>query len=175
MLIDEALGSWDHAALRRRVVAAPAADVYTAIRGLDLRRSWTIRLLFTLRGMQTRSLRLLDLAGRGFILLAERPGEELLLGLVARPWTLRGGIREMQAGEFHSFAEEGYAKIAWNFRVEPLDARRSRLSTETRIACTDARSRKRFSRYWSVVGPFSGWTRREMLRLIAEDSTSGGA
>jgi hypothetical protein len=175
LLIDEALGSWDHAALRRRVVDAPAADVYAAIRELDLRRSMTIRLLFSLRGMQTRSLRLFDLVGRGFIVLGERPGEELLLGLVARPWTLRGGIREIQPREFRSFAEEGYARIAWNFRVEPLDERRSCLSTETRIVCTDARSRRRFSRYWAVVAPFSGWTRREMLRLIAEDSTSGGA
>jgi hypothetical protein len=41
----------------------------------------------------------------------------------------------------------------------------------------DSRSRKRFMLYWRVIGPFSAWIRREMLRGIkarVEAEVSGG-
>jgi hypothetical protein len=40
------------------------------------------------------------------------------------------------------------------------------LSTETRVQCADAATRRRFRVYWAIVGPASGWIRREILRLI---------
>ncbi|MEP7335602.1 MAG: hypothetical protein ABI717_07460, partial [Actinomycetota bacterium] len=60
------------------------------------------------------------------------------------------------------FAEPGYAKMAFNFRLEDRV-----LSTETRVLLTDERSRKLFRRYWIVIRPFSGLIRREWLRAIA--------
>ena len=41
-----------------------------------------------------------------------------------------------------------------------------RVCTETRIAATDDTARRRFGRYWRVIGPFSSITRREMLAAI---------
>jgi len=46
------------------------------------------------------------------------------------------------------------------------DGTGSRMATETRIAATDATARRRFGRYWLLIGPFSGITRREMLAAI---------
>jgi len=34
------------------------------------------------------------------------------------------------------------------------------------VACGDEASLKRFRRYWSVVGPFSGFIRTRMLNAI---------
>jgi hypothetical protein len=41
------------------------------------------------------------------------------------------------------------------------------LSTETRVLCTDSRSRALFRLYWLVVGPFSRLVRDDWLRAIA--------
>jgi hypothetical protein len=38
------------------------------------------------------------------------------------------------------------------------------LTTETRVHVADPRSRRKFARYWRVVGPFSGLTRILVLR-----------
>jgi hypothetical protein len=40
------------------------------------------------------------------------------------------------------------------------------VGTETRIAATDEVARRRFGRYWRLIGPFSSITRREMLAAI---------
>jgi hypothetical protein len=46
-----------------------------------------------------------------------------------------------------------------NMRAEP-----GKLTTETRVRCTDERSRRAFARYWYVIRPFSGLVRRSWLR-----------
>jgi hypothetical protein len=56
-------------------------------------------------------------------------------------------------------------RVAMGFTFAP-DGAGSRVATETRIAATDDAARRRFGRYWRVVGPFSGITRREMLAAI---------
>jgi hypothetical protein len=62
--------------------------------------------------------------------------------------------------------------------VAPGRAGGAAVSTETRVLCTDERSRRAFRRYWTLVRPFSGLTRIEMLRAIrreAERHPRGGA
>ena len=41
------------------------------------------------------------------------------------------------------------------------------MTTETRVATTDPRSRRRFAAYWVVVGPASALIRRLSLRTLA--------
>jgi hypothetical protein len=106
---------------------------------------------------------------RGFILLGEDPPRELVLGLVARPWTLMGGIRSLDPDGFRRFDQPGYARIGWNFLVEPRGTV-SGLTTETRIRCTDDVSRRRFRWYWRLIGPFSGVVRKEALLQIKRDA-----
>jgi hypothetical protein len=92
--------------------------------------------------------------------------EAVLVGGVLSPWRLRGGHRPVaSAEELRSFATPGWVRVAMAFTAT-ADAAGSRLATETRIAATDAVARKRFARYWRVIGPFSGITRREMLAAI---------
>ena len=56
-------------------------------------------------------------------------------------------------------------RAATAFTVTPEGAG-SRVRTETRIAATDDTARRRFGRYWRLIGPFSSITRREMLAAI---------
>jgi hypothetical protein len=40
---------------------------------------------------------------------------------------------------------------------------------ETRVALTDEQSRRRFRRYWLLIGPFSALIRRLALRQVAAE------
>ncbi|MCU1338883.1 MAG: hypothetical protein JWO19_4464 [Bryobacterales bacterium] len=49
------------------------------------------------------------------------------------------------------------------------------LRTETRVLCADVATRRRFGAYWTLIKPFSGLIRLEMLAAVrsAAESTQG--
>jgi hypothetical protein len=106
----------------------------------------------------------------GFVLLGERPERELALGVVGRFWTPGGERVTLDADGFRAFDRPGYAKAVWDFRLTPEHGA-TRLSTETRVWCLDAASRRSFRRYWRVVGPFSGLIRMALLRAVLREAT----
>jgi hypothetical protein len=110
-----------------------------------------------------------EMIAAGFVVLGERPSEEIVIGVVGRFWRPASGIVRVSAAEFGSYAEPGHARGAMNFRV---DRRRGgcRLRTETRVNCVDDAALWRFRLYWAIVGPFSALIRREMLRAIRRDA-----
>jgi hypothetical protein len=167
MLIDDFLPVYDVTERHQVIIAGSPREVYSAVRQLDISRARITPLLFRLRGMQTPpALTLDELLKRRFILLGERVNEELLLGLIGKFWTLCGDLRRVDVEGYRGFDEEGYAKAAWNFSLTQRSASQVLLSTETRVRCTDERSRSRFRLYWSLIAPFSGLIRMEMLREI---------
>jgi len=117
---------------------------------------------------RSRSRPLLDLfLEGGFVELGSTPPGEFLAGGIARPWQLAGGrpIAVADLGEFVAFAEPGYAKIGFNFTVEP-DGSGSLVATETRILATSDDARRSFGRYWVVIRAGSGLIRRSWLAGI---------
>lgn len=168
-LIDEFLPVSDIATHHTIRVAASPDAVWRARETVDLADSRGIRLLYALRGIPAGDLTIDGMRRLGFEILAERPGHEIVLGLIGRFWTLRGDIQSIDPDRFAAFDEPNFAKAAWSFSVEG-DGDGSVLSTETRIVCTDAASLARFRRYWWVVGPFSGWIRMRVLRLIRDEA-----
>lgn len=189
-LIDAFLPAYDAVSRHSREVAAPPERVWAAVRALDLGGSPLVRALFLLRGLPALLVRpratlaarrsgarglgltLDELVRGGFTLLGERPGEELLLGLVGRFWRPDGGIVRVAAEGWREWERPGYAKAAWSFTLAPGPGDAVRLATETRVRCTNAASRRRFLRYWRLVGPFSGLVRREALRAVARAAAS---
>ena len=132
-----------------------------------------VRPLFALRSLGSRDglpaaadAPLFDqLVGFGFALLGERPGEEVVFGLVDQAWKLRGGetVRVSGAEEFRAFSTPGYIKAAANFRAWSQGGW-TLLETETRVLATDPVSRRKFGRYWLVIRPGSGLIRRSWLK-----------
>ena len=184
MLIDDFLPAYDFRERHRIAVRAPAADVYAAARRLDLGRARLSMLLLRLRGLPAgrrspRCFTMDDFLRTGFILLGERPPEELLFGLAGRFWTPSGKLIRLDAEGFKNFGDVGYAKSVWNFTLsERADGGGVLLETETRVQCLDAVSRRQFRVYWLFVKPFSGFIRREVLRAIkrsAEESAAHAA
>jgi hypothetical protein len=59
-----------------------------------------------------------------------------------------------------------------NFLVEPLDGDACRVTTETRVIATDARARRAFRAYWTLVHPGSAFIRRMWLRALRRRAES---
>lgn len=164
---------FDKAAAYSISIHATPRHIYDAVRHADFSGSLLTRILFSLRSVDltfSKKHRLnssIDgLLRNGFILLEENSPHEIVLGLVGKFWTVSGCIQRIDSAEFIPFAHAGFAKVAWNFLITLQADGTTILSTETRIRCTDAVSRKKFFRYWFFIGPFSGLIRREMLRTI---------
>lgn len=104
----------------------------------------------------------------GFLLLAEESDREIVLGRIGQFWRLTGGEspRVPDPHAFIAFDRPGFAKVAANFHVEVQREGSTSVSTETRIAATDASARAKFAAYWTLIYPGSALIRREWLRAI---------
>jgi hypothetical protein len=184
MLIDEFLPRYDVFERHAIAVRATPECTYAAIATTDFGSDSIIRaLLFAralpgallkgraeLRALTDRrksSLTIATILRGGFSLVAERAPDELLLGVEGQFWTLSGGRRTPTADAFRERGPEpGTARSLWNFVVRSLDAQTSELTTETRVLCADAATRRRFLPYWTLIRPGSGLIRHSMLRAI---------
>jgi hypothetical protein len=190
MLLDDHLPTFDFVARHALTTRASPAAAFAAVRRADLGRGLATRALLLLRALPglavapretarrflrhggRRPLTVDALASAGFVILGEDPGREVVLGTIGRFWRASGGMRPFAAAEFARFDAPGWTKAAWSFRVEPAPDGAT-VSTETRVLCTDPRSRRTFGRYWRIVRPFSGLIRIEMLRAIRREAERG--
>ena len=170
-VLDEVMPRWDFSEFHLADVAAPPERCRAALHALDARDVLLTRVLTSLRSLRRRA----DIGGAlvagiergGFTRLAE-DDEEIVWGIVGRFWLPRGNVDPgpWDLDRFRAYAEPGRAKGAWNFRFEPLPGARCRVTTETRVLCTDDAARRRFRGYWLVVRPGSGLIRRDLLRAL---------
>lgn len=106
---------------------------------------------------------ILDVALRsGFVLLAEIPESELVVGTVV----CCGPVALGSVDGFRALAELDYARAAMNLRVEALPDGSSLLTTETRVVAGAASVRRRFGVYWSFISPGSSLIRTKWLDAI---------
>jgi hypothetical protein len=174
-LADQHLPVYDVVMRHERRVTVPASAAWAALQTADLGGSPVTRVLLALRGLRRpgsrRRLTLAGLPDAGFLPLGEEPGREIAFGLVGRFWTPAGGRLRITPEAFRQFSRPGYAKAVWTFTVTGEAPGTTRLVTETRVACVDAASRRRFRLYWLVVRPFSGLIRRATLRAVAREAS----
>ena len=172
MLIDEFLPEYDFVETHNIKISAAAETVFEALNEVDLSDSMIIRWLFFLRGISTRKVRLSDMRKLRFETLGKTENREILLGLAGQFWKIRGNLQKVNADNFRSFQEKGFAKAVWDFSID-ADGNESRLTTETRIQCLDAESRQSFGFYWTFIQPFSGLIRKEMLKIVKRKAEAG--
>jgi hypothetical protein len=100
--------------------------------------------------MRLRDMPSIPMSEGGWILLGERPGEEIALGLVGKFWRpVIEFARIRTAEEFRAFAEPGFAKTVYSLSVRQLEPNRTLLSGLMRTATTDEHARRWFRRYWT--------------------------
>lgn len=156
--LDRVIPQWDMRTLRSIDIDAAPARIWRAMHETTMRETRIARMLFRIRGLPSAADRsILEL--EGFATIADEPERELLVGAVGKPWTLRGGL--VAGAGVATFDLPGYARMALNVTLAGAT-----LATETRVRCTDGRSRVLFRLYWLVVGPLSGVVRDDWLRAI---------
>jgi len=181
VLIDRFLPEYDVVEHHAVDVDAPVDEAYRAVKELDLARSPVVLALLFARGLPhlftgavkpKRRLGLDEIVESGFVVLAEERDRELVLGIVGKFWQLSSGVHRIEPEEFIGFDTPGFAKAVWNFVVSARPGGGSRVETETRVLCTDDEARRRFSRYWWLIGRFSAVIRRIVLGQIKRDAES---
>ena len=176
------------------IVRATPDVVFSAIRSADLSGNLLTRGLLAVRAIpagmiafarsprasfaeirirrrkRSSGLRLAEFERAGFRVIAERVPEELVIALLGRFWTPRGGLRRnVSAADFAVGPPPGHALAGWNFTVAARADGMSDLRTETRVRCAPDAQRK-FRTYWLIVRPGSGLIRRSMLRAIRHEA-----
>lgn len=188
MLIDEYLPDSDAAIIVTQPVACPPFETWDAMLRTDLRDP-VINALFTLRELPDRVARRwrgqptrhisgpvtfgsLRQAGPGFCPLAERRGEELVVGSVGKFWRRDYGGR-VTPEEFVRFNEPGYARLAISVAILPQDDGGTLLRYEARTATTDPGTRKTFLRYWRLIHPGVAIVMKRALARIRREAERG--
>lgn len=173
-LLDRIMPRFDVAVRYAIVIAAARARVVATAEAYRLDRSPATRLLFRLRGLGAAPATLrASLAANRLTLLAETPGEEVVIGTFGRFWALAEWANmeaPADARAFAAFARPGWAKAAVNLRFDALGPTTTRVATETRVLCVDDAARRRFALYWGFIRPFSGVIRRILLRGIRDEA-----
>jgi hypothetical protein len=165
-------------------VEASLADTYAALLDTDFSRHPLVVVLMAVRVLpafvvapvatwrkareaRARTAgRLKTLLSADFALLEEAPPHELVLGLTGRFWTPSGGLVPSRPETFRDPVPAGLARVAWNFHLTPLDAGRTQLATETRVACGDGRTARHFTWYWRLIKPGSAAIRWAILGQV---------
>jgi hypothetical protein len=100
--------------------------------------------------MRLRDLPSLPMDEGGWILLGERAGHEIGLGLIGKFWRpVIEFARITSADEFRDFDEPGFAKTVYDLSVREVGSNRTLLSGLMRTGTTDEHARRWFRRYWS--------------------------
>jgi hypothetical protein len=173
MLVDEFLPAYDVSDSVATVVAADLPTTWEALVDADLIDVGRQRPLLGILGavrmlpsvvghllhgeipkhpparLRLRDTTTLPVDEGGWVLLGERPRDEIALGLVGKFWRPVIEFVRVPAGKFRDFAEPGYAKTVYSLSVRALDDSRTLLSGVMRTATTDEHARRWFRRYWA--------------------------
>ena len=174
MIADEFLPVFDVSDSVATVVHADLARTWDALMDVDLidvgRRRPLVGFLGALRSLpdivghvlhgegvprppewlRLRDLSELPMNEGGWVLLAERPHDEIGLGLVGKFWRPVIEFATVPSAEaFRAFDEPGFAKTVYSLSVRTIDAAQTLLTGTMRTGTTDERARTWFRRYWT--------------------------
>lgn len=149
--------------------ALPESIIH-AVQTLDMHEDPLIKHLLALRQLPDR-LRRRTSPAPSFSLdsftLLHQSSSELSFGLVGRFWQSALMFPKPEnAQQFLQFADPNAAKLVLRFKVITDPAGETRLCTETFVYCPTPGVKARFSCYWLLIRPASGWIRRRTLRLV---------
>jgi len=174
MLLDDFLPVYDVSDAVATVVNANVSTTWQALMAVDLievgRRKPLVGVLGGLRALpeivghllhgempsagpaqlRLRDLQALPAASGGWVLLGERPDDEIALGLVGKFWRPVIEWAEVPADQFRDWATPGFAKTIYALSVRRIDDHHTLLAGAMRTATTDAAARQWFRRYWTL-------------------------
>jgi hypothetical protein len=187
-LLERFMPQADFVECHETLVRAPADTVFDVAQQFDLQSIPLVRAIFWLRAkllgaapppahLFARGL-VAETTAAGWVILAERPRRDLVVGSVTQPWKGDVVFAPVTPDRFLTFAQPDLVKIVWTLEAEPLSPELTRFRTETRVLATDDGARWKFRRYWRWAGigiVLIRWLLLPALRREAERRASAGA
>ena len=179
-LLDMFMPKYDVAERHNVGVGAPADVTFGALMDMDLEQSLLIRAIFKGRELllgaepdtKDRPRGLVPITKElGWVVLAEMPGHEIVMGAVTRPWEPNVVFRSIPPEHFAAFDEPDYVKIVWTLRADAISSFSSVARSETRAVATDELARRKFRWYWAR---FSRRYRADSRSVNATGQERGG-
>ncbi|QKW49546.1 hypothetical protein [Streptomyces buecherae] len=169
MELDRFMPEHDFRSVYSRRIAADPATAWRAFQELTAEELHITQMLTGIRSLGT-----LRLSGRvsetAPVPLLARDELAEVRGKIAKFWYVRPEVAPIPDGDpaaFRDFTEPGWAKTVTGARVV-ADGDGSLMTIETRVRCTDERSRLIFGAYWLAIrAGGAGLVRLEMLQAVA--------
>jgi hypothetical protein len=177
-LLDRFMPVFDVVERHRIAVRAPAAATLAVARDMKLSSLPIVRAIFKGRELLLRAEPdrrqqppglIAEVLSLGWVILAELPEREVVVGAVTKPWEPNVTFRSVAPDAFAAFDEPGYVKIAWTLRADPTKTG-SIFRTETRAVATDSFARAMFRWYWSLLSPGIMLIRRLSLGPVKKEA-----
>lgn len=183
-----------HVEVNRIYVRASPENAWETARHFDMGQIHWVRLLFNIRTLpdwlsgkksthEDPRIGVDQVAenDKGFHILEEIPGREVVVGAIGQFWHLHIPFMEVAPAEFRDFDTPGWGKVAWAISVEPF-GEGSTIGLELRTAATDDAAWEKLHRYYALIGigsiPIRHACMRHMsailgkLKLPDEDTTA---
>lgn len=167
-----------HVETNRIFVQALPDIAWQTARHFDMSTIPWVRLLFDVRTMfspktdhsNDTSLGVDQIAqhGKGFIILFEDPGKEVIVGSVGQFWHLNIPFAHVKPEDFAAFIQPGWGKLAWAITVEPF-MHGSTIAVELRTTATDEVSWQKLQTYYQVIGIGSRLIRQSVMAHLAAE------
>ncbi len=166
--LDRFLPEFDRSAVEQVAVDADPATTFAAIGTADLGSDLALDVVGSLRSLperiahwrlgieepprEPRTFDRLFGDDADWIRLADDPGRERLVGLVARVSFDERRLEHVRAEEFAGFAAAGFVKIAVSLTTRASGDRGTLLACEVRARATDDDTRSTLGRAWPLAG-----------------------
>lgn len=188
LALDRYLPTFDATVRRHVVIDADPKTVYEAVWAADmLDTGLVVKSLNQLRVLpefaataigrdrssgpvEMESMTLEDIVDTEWFLLEDREGSEVVFGAIGKFWQPVIEWLEIDPDDFDAFDEPGWGKLAASISLRPYGEGRTLATYEARTLTTDAESRGKFRRYWTLIGPFAGYVMKQALRRIESDA-----
>ncbi|PHM24734.1 hypothetical protein [Xenorhabdus ehlersii] len=154
-------------------IKIPAKEIIQAVKDFEMTDDLFIKTLSKIRNMPTYLINKLgrknnnqEFGLKTFTPLNEN-SHEISMGLTGRFWQMDLGIiHQADLESFINFDDHKSAKLVLRFLVrEHLNGYHS-LVTETFIFCPNDNVKKKFTFYWFIIRPASGFIRKRALSVI---------
>ncbi|HEY6978055.1 MAG TPA: SRPBCC family protein, partial [Chitinophagaceae bacterium] len=106
--------------------------------------------------------------GKGFMIIHEIRGKEVVVGAIGKFWHVDIPFKEMHPEDFRSFNDPGWGKLAWSLTVEPY-LTGSTICFELRTTATDHDSWKKLNLYYHIIGTFSKLIRHSLMNHLEKE------
>lgn len=164
--------------VRRTIEISASTDlVYSAITTVDLGQSRLLRILTPPSGRARRwhggttsldrpPFRLTDLRRHEAMVLADEPGIGIMLGAIARLWSVRPSLQRVPPEYFATVQRPGFVKITASIETSFLDESRSEAAVDIRFHPLDESALRHFRMGWPFGRLIVNVVEREVLSLI---------